>query len=92
MITQDRLAEIESMPREAFIAKAEAKELANAYRERIPGLRVTKGSDGVWLHFTAPSGKMAAINLEVIFYPRGPLVETTVMEWANALEISGEGA
>jgi hypothetical protein len=32
MITVERLAEIESAPREASICKAEAKELANAYR------------------------------------------------------------
>jgi len=66
MITKERLAEIKADPREACLFKAEAKELADAYRERVPGLRVTNDADGVWLHFEAPSGKKASISLEAL--------------------------
>ena len=41
MITTERLAEIELAPREASIFRAEAKELADAYRAH----RLTKGSN-----------------------------------------------
>ena len=39
IITPERLAEIEAAPREACLFKAEAKELADAYRERDAMLR-----------------------------------------------------
>lgn len=85
MITTERLAEIEAAPREACLLKAEAKELADAYRERVPGLRVTKGADGAWLHFEAPSGKKAAISLEVLGVQRSGIVGATLVEWMDSL-------
>jgi hypothetical protein len=85
MITPERLAEIEAAPREACLFKAEAKELADAYRERVPGLRVTKGADGAWLHIEAPSGKKAAISLEALGVQRAGLVGATLLEWVDAL-------
>jgi hypothetical protein len=85
MITNERLAEIEAAPREACIFKAEAKELADAYRERVPGLRVTKGADGVWLHIKAPSGKQASISMEALGMQRAYLVDATLLEWVDAL-------
>jgi hypothetical protein len=85
MITTERLAEIEAAPREASIFKAEAKELADAYRERVPGLRVTKGADGAWLHIESPSGKKAAISLEALGVQRAGLVGATLLEWVDAL-------
>lgn len=45
MITKERLAEIEAAPREASIFKAEAKELADAYRERAPVTAVTSDEE-----------------------------------------------
>lgn len=85
MITTDRLIEIEAAPREAFIAKAEAKELADAYRSRVPGLSVTKGVDGVWLHIEAPSGKRASLSMEALGIQRAGLVGATLLEWTDAL-------
>ena len=85
MITPERLAEIEAAPREASIFKAEAKELADAYRERVPGLRVTKDADGAWLHIEAPSGRKAAISLEALGVQRAGLVGATLLEWTDAL-------
>lgn len=85
MITKERLAEIKADPREACLFKAEAKELADAYRERVPGLRVTNDADGVWLHFEAPSGKKASISLEALGIQRGGLVGATLLEWVEAL-------
>jgi hypothetical protein len=85
MITTERLTEIETAPREACIAKAEAKELANAYRERIKGMRVTKNNDGVWLHFESPSGKKAAISMEALGVYRAGIVGATLLEWADGL-------
>lgn len=85
MITTERLAEIEAAPREACIFKAEAKELADAYRAHVQGLRVTKDADGVWLHIEAPSGKKAAISMESIGMQRGGLVGATLLEWVDAL-------
>ena len=85
MITTERLTEIETDPREASIFKAEAKELADAYRERVPGMRVTKDDDGAWLHIESPSGKKAAINLEALGVQRAGLVGATLLEWVNAL-------
>jgi hypothetical protein len=40
MITTERLAEIETAPREACIFRAEAKELVDAYRERDEWQRI----------------------------------------------------
>lgn len=57
MITTERLAEIEAAPREASILKAEAKELADAYRERVTNLRVTMGvldRNMVWTPVSSP--------------------------------------
>lgn len=87
MITPERLAEIEASPREAGIFKAEAKELVDAYLERVPGMRVTKNADGAWLHFEAPSGKKAAINLEALAARRSlHRVGATVLEWVDAFQ------
>ena len=86
MITSERLAEIEASPREACIFKAEAKELVDAYRERMPGMLVTKNAYGAWLHFEAPSGKKAAINLEALGVQRGGLIGATVLEWVDAFQ------
>ena len=85
-ITHERLAEIEVTPREANIFKAEARELVGAYRERIPGLRVTKDADGIRLYFDAPSGKKASISLEFLASFHGPFVSEAIREWADALE------
>lgn len=105
MITKERLAEIKADPREACLFKAEAKELADAYRERVPGLRVTNDADGVWLHFEAPSGKKASISLEALGrsmlglspadggaaagIERGGLVGATLLEWVEAQPVAG---
>lgn len=86
MITPERLAEIEASPREAGIFKAEAKELVDAYRERVPGMRVTKNADGAWLYFEAPSGKKCAISLEALGVQRAGLVGATVLEWLDAFQ------
>ena len=89
MITPERLAEIEAFPCEAGIFRAEAKELVDAYRERVPGMRVTKNADGAWLHFEAPSGKKAALNLEALAAGRKPRlhgVGATVLEWLDAFQ------
>ena len=86
MISTERLAEIEAAPREACIFKAEAKELADAYRAVPRGLRVTKDQDGaVWLHIDAPSGKKAAICLDALAVERGGIVGAALLEWADAL-------
>lgn len=86
MITTDRLHEIETTPREAYIAKAEAKELADAYRCQQAGMNVTKDADGaVWLHIAAPSGKKASICLDALAVQRGGIVGATLLEWTDAL-------
>lgn len=86
MITAERLSEIETAPREACIFKAEAKELADAYRFAQTGLQVTKDADGaVWLHISAPSGKKASICMDALAVQRGGIVGTTLLEWADAL-------
>lgn len=86
MITTERLAEIETAPREACIFKAEAQELVDAYRAVPRGLRVTKDQDGaVWLHIDAPSGKRAAICLDALGVERGGIVGAALLEWADAL-------
>ena len=85
MITPERLAEIETDPRKANIFKAEAKELADAYRERVPGMRVIKGADGAWLQIESPSGKKAAINLEALGVHRAGIVGATLLEWVDSL-------
>ena len=86
MIDSDRLNEIELSPRDAYLLKAEAKELADAYRNAVPGLRVTKGIDGAWLHIESPSGRKAAISLEALGIRRGGLVGAILLEWVDALE------
>ena len=86
MITTERLAEIEAAPREAFIFRAEAAELAAVYRASVPGVRVTKDADGaVWLHIDSPSGKKAAISLDALGVQRGGIVGAALLEWADAL-------
>lgn len=86
MITAERLAEIEAAPREACIFKAEAKELADAYRFAATGLQVAKDADGaVWLHVSAPSGKRASICLDALAVQRGGIVGGALLEWADAL-------
>lgn len=86
MITAERLAEIEAAPREASIFKAEAKELADAYRFAATGLKVTKDADGaVWLHVAAPSGKKASVCLDALAVQRGGIVGAALLEWTDAL-------
>ena len=86
MITIERLAEIEAAPREACIFRAEAAELAAVYRASVPGLRVTKDTDGaVWLHIDSPLGKKAAISLDALGVQRGGIVGAALLEWADAL-------
>lgn len=86
MITTERLAEIEAAPREASIFKAEAKELADAYRERLPGLRIERDANQmVWLHIESPTGKKAHISMDGVALKSGPVVQAAVVEWLNAL-------
>lgn len=86
MITAERLHEIETAPREAYIAKAEAKELADAYRLAQTGLQVSKDADGAaWLHVAAPSGKKASICLDALAVQRGGIVGAALLEWTDAL-------
>ena len=85
MITNERLTEIESAPREACIFKSEAEELVSAYRALPKGLRLVKDENCAWLHITAPSGKETVISVAAIALQRGPLVRDTVLEWMDAL-------
>lgn len=85
MITTERLAEIEAAPRESCILRAEATELAEAYRARVTGLSVTKDADGAWLHIQSQSGRRASINLEALGVQRAGLVGATLLEWVDAL-------
>ena len=86
MITTERLSEIEAAPREARIFKAEAKELADAYRCQQAGMNVTKDADGaVWLHIAAPSGKKASICMDALAVQRGGLVGAALLEWTDAI-------
>ena len=85
MITEKRLTEIEESPREAYIFKTEAKELATAYRMAASGLTIEKRPDGIWLRIKSPSGKEATINMEALGIQRGGIVGATVLEWADAL-------
>jgi hypothetical protein len=85
MITKERLAQIEFAPREACISNAEARELTDAYRNRVPGFRMAKGQDGAWMQFYAPSGKSAMVSLNALVENRGDIVSQTILEWANEL-------
>lgn len=86
MITTERLAEIEATPREAEIFKAEAKALADAYRERVPGLRIERDVNKmVWLHVEAPSGKRAMISMDSVALKCPPIAKAAVLEWLCAL-------
>jgi hypothetical protein len=55
----------------------------------MKGPRVTKDSEAVWLHFEAPSGNKAAINLVAYAMTFGPVVKDTLLEWANAFREPG---
>lgn len=90
MITEERLQEMEAAPREACIFKAEMKLLADAYRNRVQGLRVTNDADGVWLHIDAPSGKKASLNMEALGVTRKGLTGAAILEWVDALAAKGE--
>ena len=85
MVTNERLTEIEAAPREAYICKAEAKEIVQAYRNHSYGLRVTNNADGVWLHFESPSGKKAAINCEALGIRYAGLTGAAILEWAESI-------
>lgn len=85
MITEERLQEIERAPREASLFKAEAQELAAAYRANIPYLTMTTDEDGVWLHFKSASGKTGSLNMEALGIMRGGITGQAILEWADAL-------
>lgn len=85
MITNERLAEIETAPREAGIFKAEAAELVAAYKARIAGLTVTTDDNGAWLHIKSPSGKIASLNVESLGESRRGLIGNALLEWSDAL-------
>ncbi len=84
MLTEARLIEIETSPRDAYILKAEAKELADAYRSSAAGLTVTTGADGVWLHIESPSGKRASLSMEAIGIQRKGICGAAILEWVDA--------
>lgn len=86
MITEGRLMDLEEDGRHAMPMRAELRELAAAYRSRIPGLKITKGDDGVWLHFEAPGGKRAALSINCLAAQRGEIVGSAMIEWADAQE------
>ena len=97
MITADRLREIETTPREAYITKVVAKELADAYRYQQTGMNVTKDSikqqtfiavQKVWQQVSANYDAVERIRTLAI------TPETTVgevMRWASASNVLGKG-
>jgi len=90
MIDEDRLRELETDGRRALPMKMELEELVAAYRAKIPGIKVTKGDDGAWVHFETASGKRAAISIEVMAGNRVDLVARTLREWQNEITTRGE--
>jgi hypothetical protein len=92
VITEERLAEIEAAPRDASVFKAEAKELADAYRAVSAGVSITTNLDGVWLNIVSPSGKKAHIEMEAFGQSRGGIVGAAVLEWVDALQKKGANA
>lgn len=88
MITEERLLELETSPREAMLFKAEMLQLTAAYRNQVPGLRVLVDSTDVWLCVEAPSGKKALFNLEAFGKQRVGIAGSALLEVVNALRQS----
>ena len=91
MIAEGRLQELMLCGREAMPFKAELQELVEAYQARQAhvvlssnGLAVRKGTDGVWLCFTAPDGKQAAISVAVLAADSS-IAAHAIRGWADAL-------
>lgn len=85
MISEERLVELETLHRyDSHPMRAELAELVAAYR-KAPGLSVSKGDDGAWLHFTAPTGRRAAISVSCLAAERGDIVSSALIEWADSI-------
>jgi len=49
-----------------------------------PGLQISKGSDGVWLHFKTAAGKHASIHLwSCLGEPKGNIISESLKHWLH---------